>query len=156
MLDPVKAADVDSASTQQGRLPVLRHYVDIARRRKAVIFLCVALGLAGSVALTLHKKNLYQGGAQVVLSRQNLANALTGTPDPTAQANDFLRVVQTQADIARSPDVAERVVKAVPEAGLTFKQFLATSDVKTQQAYVILRFTAENSDPALATKHASV
>ncbi len=129
-----------------GRVSALRYYLEIARRRKLAVIAAFLTPLGAAVALGFLKPELYQGGAQVVLNRQNLANALTNTPDPASYANDFLRVVQTQAAIARSPDVARRVVRAVPEADLTFRQLISQSTVESQRDTDLLQFRVWHAD----------
>src|SRR5437868_14225186 len=98
---------VDEASNAT----TLRDHLRVIRRRKWLILLAVLAVPAAAVAYSLHQRPLYRATAQVLLSHQNLATTLTGTPDPTAylQAD---RVAQTQADLARTPEVARRTLDA--------------------------------------------
>ena len=105
-----------------------------------------------AIAYGAHKSAVYQASAQVVISRQNLANALTGTPDATLQTNDFLAVVTTQSDIARTPTVATRVLAAVPGSGLTYKQFLSESSIDTAPEADTLTFHASSGNRGLAVR----
>src|SRR4051794_14232383 len=127
------------------QVSALRHYLTIALRRRWLVLACLVMPLGAAVGYSLTQPKLYRGGAQVVLSRQNLANALTNTPDPTSQANDFLRIVQTQADIARSPIVAQRVLRAVRRSGWTFQQFLEHSSVEPKRDADLLVFRVWNT-----------
>lgn len=136
----------------QEEISALSRYIAVARRRKLLVALCIVLPLLAAVVYSLSKDELYQGDAQVVINRQNLANTLTGTQDPASFANDFIRIVQTQADVARSPAVAMRVVREVPEAHLTYKEFLARSSVDPALDADIISFHVSDGSVALATK----
>ncbi len=134
------------------RVPALRKYLAVIRRRRLAVALCIALPLIAGGIYTLHKGKLYQGTAQVVINRQNLANALTNTPDPNSSAANFVPIVQTQAAVARAPSVADVVVASVPAAHLTRSTFLAESSVQPQLNADILTFQAANSRPDLALR----
>lgn len=113
----------------------------------ASILLPVLLAIAVSSAQT----KLYEGDAQVILSRQNLANALTDTPDPSAAANDFIRIVQTQADVARSPAVAQNVLDKAGLPDVTTEEFLNSSSVEPARDADILTFKVTDEQPDQAT-----
>jgi polysaccharide biosynthesis transport protein len=129
---------------------MLRYYLTIIRRRRLVVLLGFVIPVAVAVGLTVHAKKMYQGSASVVISRQSLADQVTATPDPTASAPDFLNVVQTYADSARSTQVADRVVNAVKSAHLTATELLSDSTVSASQDSDILGFNVQSRDPALA------
>src|SRR2546423_14719834 len=101
------------AVDQANHAATLRDHLRVVRRRKWLILLALLVVPAATVAYSLHQKPLYRATAQVLLSHQNLATTLTGTPDPTAylQAD---RVAQTQADLARAPQVARPTLHAPP------------------------------------------
>jgi succinoglycan biosynthesis transport protein ExoP len=129
----------------------LRDYLAVLRRRKWLAGQAVLLVTVGSVLFSLDQEKLYQASAKVLLSRQNLANSLTGTQDPTlyVQAD---RIAQTQADVARVATVADRVLRAVPAGSLTVSQFLSRSSVSTAQNADMLTFHVTNHDPGLARR----
>jgi succinoglycan biosynthesis transport protein ExoP len=129
----------------------LRYYLRILRRRKRVVVFAVALPVLLALLYSLTQQPVYQGTAEVLLNRQNLANALTNTPDPTAQVNDFIRIVQTQANVARSPAVASRTVQAAGER-LTADQFLEHSSVVPARDADFLTFHVWSGDPAAARR----
>jgi capsular exopolysaccharide synthesis family protein len=97
---------------------------------------------------------LYEAHAQVLLSRQSLANTLAGTTDP-AIFQDAERVVQTQAKVAAIPAVAEQTVAAVPSAGLTAQELLRNSSVEPEPNVDLLDFTVQHEDPRIAARLAS-
>jgi uncharacterized protein involved in exopolysaccharide biosynthesis len=89
----------------------LRDYLHVVRRRKWIILQAVVLVPAIAFYLSHRQHNVYESEAQVLLSQQNLANALTGVSDSSVfQSVD--RISQTQADLARVPKVAEDAVTA--------------------------------------------
>ncbi|HVM68952.1 MAG TPA: Wzz/FepE/Etk N-terminal domain-containing protein, partial [Gaiellaceae bacterium] len=109
----------------------LRDYLNVARRRKWIILQAVVLVPAAALAFSLSQTKLYEASAEVLLSNQNLAAALTGTPD-LARNLQADRVAQTQANLARVPDVARRVISAT-DADMTAEEFLQSSSVSAKQ-----------------------
>ena len=95
-----------SSAHQQGAA-TLRDYLHVARRRKWIIVQAAVLVPLAAVLFSLQQTPVYQASADVLLSRQNLANTLNGLQDPTLSTQAD-RIAQTQADIARSPEVAKR------------------------------------------------
>jgi capsular exopolysaccharide synthesis family protein len=87
----------------------------------------------------------------VLLSRQNLANALTGAQDPTVYVQAD-RVAQTQAEVARVPGVAAAALRRVHVPGLTADGLLASSTVSAQQNADLLVFNVVNHIPRLACR----
>jgi succinoglycan biosynthesis transport protein ExoP len=84
-------------------------YVAVLRRRGWLIAACVSL--AGVLA-TIYVSSLppeYEASAKVFLSRDDPASAISGRPDPNFAYGQSDRVTATQAEIAASPAVAQRV-----------------------------------------------
>jgi succinoglycan biosynthesis transport protein ExoP len=132
------------------RVTALRRYITILRRRRWLVAAALLLPVLAAILFSLHETKSYGGLAQVQISRQNLANALTGTPDSVASTVDFTTIVQTQAYVARSPQLADRVIAAVPAARLSRSEFLADSAVTPIQNSDLLQFEVVNPKPALA------
>ena len=131
----------------------LRDYLRVVRRRRWIILQAVILVPLAAVVFSLRQERMYQASAEVLLSQQNLAAALTGTTDatPTQQAD---RVAQTQADLARVPEVATRTLNAV---GIhrSALDFLDHSSVAAKQNADLLTFTVTDHSPELAATLAS-
>ena len=140
----------DVAAQQHAERTALGQYLVILRRRRWLVAFALLLPVAALVAYSLHERKTYGGFAQVEISRQNLANDLTNTPDASSATNSFTTIVQTQADIARSPEVADAVVKAMPQAGLSRAAFLAQSAVTPVANTDLLSFEVVDTQPALA------
>ncbi|HET6494525.1 MAG TPA: Wzz/FepE/Etk N-terminal domain-containing protein [Thermoleophilia bacterium] len=127
----------------------LQDYVDVLRRRRWIILAAVVLVPLLAVSYSLQQTPVYEASAKVLLSQQSVANSLTGISDPNASVQDLIRV-QTQADVARAPEIAEGVVAAVDGLESSPEQFLADSSVAVVEDTEILEFTASNTDPDLA------
>src|SRR5918912_1818170 len=134
--------------------PTLRDYLQIVRRRKLVILLTVIATPAVAVTLSLRQQPLYQGTAQVLLNRQNLANSLTGTQDPNLyQPAD--RLAATQAKLARVAVVAQRTLAALGLTGRTVEDFLKHSSVTAETNADLLDFRVVDPSRPLALKLAA-
>jgi Mrp family chromosome partitioning ATPase/capsular polysaccharide biosynthesis protein len=122
-----------------------------------IIIAAVLLPLV-AVAVSLSEKPMYQASSQILVSRTNLADILTNTPNPTSAEFDFNRIIQTEAQLAATPAVARAVIR---HAGLneTPKQFAAQSSVVTNpnSNIMTLSVTAGNRDQAtrLASDYAT-
>jgi Mrp family chromosome partitioning ATPase/capsular polysaccharide biosynthesis protein len=114
-----------------------------------VVVLAVLLLPAATLIVSLNQRSVYQASAQVLLSRQNLANSLTGTQDPSAYVQAD-RIAQTQAGVARVPEIARRVLKRLQISNMTPARFLEHSSVTPAQNADILTFRVRNSNPAVA------
>jgi succinoglycan biosynthesis transport protein ExoP len=132
----------------------LRDYLRVVRRRKWIILQAVVLVPLAAVAFSLRQPNLYQASSQVLLSNQNLASALTGTQQSTGVSLQADRVAQTQADLARVPQVANATLTAV---GLhrSPAELLSHSSVAAKQNADLLQFSVTDHDPALAARLAT-
>jgi len=106
---------------------------------------------AVAVALSLHQQTLFRAHAEVLLSHQNLANQLTGATDPT-QFQQPDRIAQTQADLARVPEVAQRTLAAVGLSDRTPSDFLNQSSVTAQANTDLLDFAVTEPSASLAAK----
>ncbi|HUP33406.1 MAG TPA: polysaccharide biosynthesis tyrosine autokinase [Gaiellaceae bacterium] len=127
----------------------LSDYIAILRRRKAIVLLALVLVPAAALAVSLLQSPLHEAEAKVVLHRQSLASTLAGTTDPTI-FQDAERVVQTQAELARVAEVADRALRTVPEADLTVDELLESSTVSPEPNVDILLFRVRHEDPRTA------
>ena len=118
----------------------------------------VALVLAGagiaSVLMSLRQAPLYEASAEVYLTRQNLSAALTGTPDPTIN-DDANRIAQTEAQLARAPELVRRVLRKAGNTGTSPTEFLDQSAVNPTRNSDLLEFVVRASDADMAVLLAS-
>ena len=132
----------------------LGDYLRVVRRRKWIILQALVLVPAAAVAFSLHQPKLFQASSEVLLSRQNLAASLTGTQDTTA-SQQADRLAQTQADLARVPEVALRTLNRVGLQARTPEQFLASSssDCETELRPAPAQRHRPQSGACLPTRH---
>jgi succinoglycan biosynthesis transport protein ExoP len=131
----------------------LQSYLRVLRRRMWVIVPTLVLIQLAVVFFTLRQSELYEASAEVLLSRQSLAATLTNTQDPLA-FQDADRAAQTQADLARVPEVAEQVISSTGTS-MTPAQLLAALSVTPKRESDLLVFTVSDGDPETASRLAS-
>lgn len=137
------------------RAPTLHHYIEVLRRSLPLIAACSVAALAAAYSYSRSQEALYQGSAEVLIGRQDLASRLAGAGDTGVPAGEFGRVLQTQARIARTMLVAQQ---ALQRAGLTNrspKDLLKESQVVSKQDSDLLVFEVTDRDPKIATQLAT-
>jgi capsular exopolysaccharide synthesis family protein len=132
----------------------LRGYVRLIGRRKWVVLLAAVLAPVAALLFSLQQSHLYSASAEVLVSQQNLGASLTGVPE-TLASQDPVRFAQTQADLARVPEIAERTLRAAHVRTRTPGEFLAASSVSPKENADILEFTVTDPSPALAVRLAT-
>jgi succinoglycan biosynthesis transport protein ExoP len=115
----------------------LTEFLRIIRRRGWIAVLAAVLIPAGAVYYSLKQPKLYQADATVLLSRQNLAATISGIPDYSFYDPS---VAQTQAELAKVPEVAERTLRATGIHDLTASQLLGETQVIPQRDTDLLSF----------------
>ncbi len=130
----------------------LRDYLGVLRRHKWIILTCVVLFPLAAVALSLRQQRLYEGTAEVLISHQNLAASLGGLQQDFTEAD---RLAQTQASLARVPEVAKRALAAAGVTSLTADELLNDSKVSTQPNADLLDFSVTNRSRTLAERLAT-
>jgi succinoglycan biosynthesis transport protein ExoP len=110
---------------------------------------------AGAVALSLLQSSRYAGSAEVLLSRQNLANSLSNVVDP-ALTVDPQRLVDTQTNVARSPQIATATLVAAGRPKRTANELLDASSVTARTGTDVLVFRVTDGDAALASRLATL
>lgn len=132
----------------------LNDYLRVARRRKWVLIQAALLLPLAAVAFSLHQQRLYEASADVLLNSENLAATVPGTPLP-GLSQEPERITQTQARVARMPEVVRGALRQVSGTGLTVTDFLADSSVSSSPASDILTFAVTSSDRALTKQLAN-
>jgi len=122
----------------------------LARRKWIILPILVLLPLAAYV-FAAQGTAVYEASAQIYLNRQS--QGLSGLDDPAIQQPE--RVIRTQADIARLPVIAERVVD---EAGLRRSpgEFLAQSSVASNEDVDLLTVSVRDEVPSRAASLANL
>jgi Mrp family chromosome partitioning ATPase len=135
-------------------VPTLREYLHVLRRRKWLVLQAIVIVPATAVALSLRQPAVYEASAEVLVNRQNLAAGLAGVDDPTT-AFDPNRVMQTQAKLARVPDVARRVLRALELEDRSASDLLGSSSVSAHEQDDLLTFSVSDPSPELAMRLAT-
>ena len=131
----------------------LRGFLALARRRKWIILVPTILVPLFALVLSLAQTPRYQATSAVYLRPVDLGYVLTGTPNPVQnQAPD--RLAQTQAALARVPEVAARALRRANVRG-TSTSFLAESSASVQPNADILTLVFSNSNPEVAARLAN-
>jgi Mrp family chromosome partitioning ATPase len=133
------------------RPTTLADYVAIARRRAWIVLIPLLLAPLMAVFLSSQQTALYQASAQIYVKRADIAAAVAGVTDPTLQV-DPVRFLQTEADVARDPKLARRVVGAAAIPGETVGAFLGSSSVSPDPDADLLNVSVTNETPKYAVK----
>ena len=111
-----------------------------------------ALITAAAYFVSERQEKLYQASSDVFLGTQNLGATLANVALPYV---DPVRAAQTQAEIARVPEVADRAVHAAKVTNRTPGQLLGESSVSASSDSDLLTFTVTDRDPAIAARLAT-
>jgi polysaccharide biosynthesis transport protein len=132
----------------------IRDYARLLLRRKWTVLATVVLVPALAVAFALRQESLYQSSAKVLLKQGNLAAVLAGVADYSYYV-DPVRSAQTQIQLAETPAVASRVLKAAGIKNGDPNGLLGSVAITPEANADILNFTVTNHDPALAQRLAN-
>ena len=127
----------------------LSTYLRVLRRRKLIVLVCAILVPVSAYVLSARQPSQYQASADVYLSSQDLAGALTGI---SVQYVDEVRLADTQARLAQVPIVAGRAIALSGVSGITPGELLGSTRVAPQSGTNILTFTVTSSDPRVAER----
>ncbi|MGH2796342.1 MAG: division plane positioning ATPase MipZ [Thermoleophilaceae bacterium] len=141
-------------ATPEADAVTLHDYLRVVRRRKWVVLQAVLILPLVAVAFSLHQQKRYEASADVLLNSGNLAPTVPGAPQ-SGLSQEAERITQTQAQVARVPEVVRNALRAVSGTGLTVSEFLADSSVSSSPASDILTFAVTSPDPALAKELAN-
>ena len=140
------------------RPATLNDYVAVLRRRKWIIVQTTVLVTVVALVLSLQQTKVFEASAAMLVGGQNISDAVTGFP-VTSSDSDPIRRVQTQAKLARVPEVARSAAASARVAGVTQNSLLANSSVKGSPDSDFLTFTVRNGNAAasavLATAYAN-
>ena len=146
----VPSANSEPASTSANLLT----YLSVLARRKWVMLPAIIITPLVAVALNMQKPAVYEATAQVFLNRLNLAASLSGVVEPES-ASDAERRGNTEAGLARAPEVASRAVKAAGIEDWNAYDLLGASNVASDPGADVLYFTVRGRDPTRAQRLAT-
>jgi Mrp family chromosome partitioning ATPase len=112
----------------------------------------VVAGLVAFFVASSHHP-LYQAEAQILVNRASVVSAIANVQDPAA--GDPTRFLTTQASIARSPELAARVVAAAGVPGVTSTRLLRESYVNPSSTSDILYVGVKDPSRSVAARLAN-
>lgn len=139
---------------QQTRQLSLHDYLTILDRRKWVIIEATVIAAAVAFFVSLSQDKVFTAASEVLLARQTIATSVAGFTSPDS-LGDPDRFAQTQAGLARSPEVVARAIALARVPDLSVVELLRRSDVTPRTNADLLRFTVQNGDDVVATRLAN-
>lgn len=132
--------EVDGLSqAQEGERSALRRLVVVVRRRRWLVLAVVVLVPVVALLGSLLQEKRFQATAQVLLTRGDLA-ADVSNAQRSPDLRDPERVAETRAQLARTEELARRVIRGARRSDLTPGAFLADSSVSPRADADILLF----------------
>jgi len=132
----------------------VQHYLGVLRRRKWIVLQAVLIATLAAVVVSLQQEHLYRASSEVLLQKTSPISAATGVLDPNAYTSDD-RFAQTQAELARVPEVTTRAVRASGVRVRTAADLLVSSSVTPHPNANILEFNVTDEVPAYAQRLAT-
>jgi len=134
--------------------PSLAAYLRILRRRGWILALCLVLTPAAAVYFTDRGTSLYESSAELFVNRDNLASAVTGIQDGSVYI-DPQRAAETLTNLAETPVVAERTLKALGLRDRTPTYVLAQTTVSPKGNSDVFVVSVTDRNRALAARMAT-
>src|SRR5690242_7807268 len=131
--------------------PALADYLAILGRRKWLILQALILAPVAAFILSLSQPAKYKALSRVLISQQDIGSQVTGI-QTTPNTVDPLRFIDTQAQLARVPDVASRAIAIAGVRSMKAGDLLSSSDVSPKIDADVLNFEVTNHDPNLAAR----
>lgn len=134
-----------------GEATSLRDYLRVVRRRKWVILQAVVLVPLAATLWAMQQDPVYVASAEVLV-QQNIAQSLTGTNVSSGPPD---RALETQARLAKVPEIGERTLAALKIKDMTVSEFQRAATVAVNKDTDILHFSVQHGDPKRAMLLAS-
>lgn len=131
------------------RGPGVHRYLAFARRRWPLVALVTIAVTAVALAIGLSEDTEYEASASVLITRYDVAGQLAGVSG-FAFNQPGERLLATQAQLARVPEVADRALAEVDEPKPSTGKLLASSSVTPATNADLLRFAVRADEPAAA------
>ena len=121
-------------------------YLAVFRRRKWLMIGLPVIAAITAYALSARQSAVYRANAEVLFNLSNIPAALANLT-PVSVVGDPATYLATEARIARSPELAQRVVKKAAVPDETAGDFLGDSSANAQTDTSILELSASSSNP---------
>ena len=141
------------SNVEHGSRPLsFSDYLRILRRRKWHVIGTAVLITLLTLAFSLSQAKVYRASANVLLSRQDIAAAVTGAPQNPTLSEDPARYADTQASIARSSSVAQLAIARAGVSNRSVGDLLGESSVTPNTNADVLVFSVDDRDPVIAAR----
>jgi polysaccharide biosynthesis transport protein len=149
-----QAGKINGSMTEafSNRPATVADYLVIFRRRKWVVLLPPVVAAVAAFALSTGQPPVYRATAEVLVNRLSVVAAVTGV-DPSGGDPD--RFLQTQASIARSPELAARVADRSNIPGMTARRVLTESHITPSADSDLVSIAVEDRDANVAARVAN-
>jgi succinoglycan biosynthesis transport protein ExoP len=149
----VGATQMNSSESHSERLPGIRHYLRLLRRRWWVIAICTVVVPVIAFLVSEQQTRLYSANSQVLVNFTDVSSAAASQSRETAfSKDDVTRFLATQAALAKAPAIAQRTVRAAKVKGLTPAELTANTTISLAPGTSVLGIKVINEKPAVAMK----
>jgi Mrp family chromosome partitioning ATPase/capsular polysaccharide biosynthesis protein len=131
------------------RPTTLADYLAILRRHWWVIAIPLVVAPIGAFLAASSERSVYQAESTVYINRFSAVATATGVYDQSANS-DPVRFFQTQADLARQPELLQRAVRAAHVTGVSAGQLAGNSSVSPSSNADLLVFSVQDPNPDVA------
>ena len=144
---------MNSPESNPERLPGIRHYLRLLRRRWWVIAICTVIVPVIAFLVSKQQTQLYSATSQVLVNFTDVSAAASSQSRETAfSKDDVSRFLATQSTVASAPAVARNTVKAAKVKGLTQSELTSNTTVSIAPGTSVLDIKVINENPKLAMK----
>jgi len=126
----------------------IRQYLDVIRRRAWVIVAAIVACALAAAAVSFSQPKLYESSARVLISAQQ---DISGTGNALSDPNQLQNQMQTQVQIAESPDVEAQANQALGSDVDELESIAASGVTNTR----VMQITATSQSPQVAQKAAN-
>ena len=141
-----------TTTDQPSRQRTLADYLAIIRRRKLVVVVLLLLAPTVAYLASSQQPAVYAASSEVLLRPSR--SALSGFTDETLNT-EADRFAETQAALARVPEVARRTLEKARVKAMGPGELIANSNVRPRGNADLLRFTVNYADPVVAAQLAT-
>jgi capsular exopolysaccharide synthesis family protein len=139
----------------QTRFAAFRQAVAVLRRRLPLIVACVVAVPAVAFAVSKAQTPVHEGSATVLVTFKDPSADVRGNVDGVFNRDDAQRFAVTQASLARTPELAGRVVRRLP-GRRTAQEFLDSSSALPRPGTDLIDFTVRDEKASRARRAAAI
>jgi polysaccharide biosynthesis transport protein len=126
-----------------------RDWFRVLKRERRIVITAILVVPIIAAVVSLHQPHAYQASARVLVNQQGAAAGLLGLTGSTTPPD---RYAATQADLAKSGQVAELAVKAAHVPGRSAPGLLAATTVSADPLADLLTISVTDREPRVAER----